>query len=292
MNSSINLVLDGNNILFRAYHVVKNKRLVDNIDASSIDHWFRMIKGYMDTFKPTDVYVTWDKKINKCGKNFRKELVDYKGTREIDETVMVRIHDTTNLIIEICNNLGIKTVLPYDLEGDDVIYFLVKKLEGDKVVVSGDKDLFQLVSHDTKVFYTNKNVLIDLDNFEEVVGIPIENYIDYKCILGDASDNIIGLKRYGPVKAKKLAIEQNWESLDEEQIKILELNRILIDLSFGPKNNSDEWESYEKQLLTEVSMDSVALQDICKSYDLGVVRGQIPFWKEFNMHKEFENLFF
>lgn len=290
MNSSINLILDGNNILHRAYHVIKNKKLVENVDTSSVEHWFRMVKGYKESFNPDNIYVTWDKRKNKDGKNFRKELVAYKANRVTDEIVSARIHSTTDVIITLCDNLGIKTILPNDLEGDDVIYFLSNNMEGKNVVVSGDKDLFQLVSKNTSVYNTNKNEIISLDNFEELVGIPHKNYIDYKCILGDPSDNISGLYKYGPIKAKRLAISENWGSLNDDQIKVLETNRILIDLSYGPKKNSGEWHSYEEQLKVEEKFSREEVLEICKLYDLQNLKKQILEWEMIYNKKELENL--
>lgn len=278
MNSS-NLILDGNNILYRAYHVVKNKRLVGDVDISSVEQWFRMVKGYKEAFDPTSVYVAWDKKTNPNGRNFRKDLIDYKGNREVDEVVTSRIHETTNFIINLCNKLGIRTILPYNLEGDDVIYFLTKELLGKNVVVSGDKDLFQLVSENVSVYNTNKNEIIDVENFEEKVGISREYYIDYKCILGDTSDNIFGLHKYGPVKAKKLALSKDWASLTEEQIKILETNRLLIDLSYGPNSSSDEWNSYRDQMKILYDYDEKGFFDICDNHDLKNLKKQAPIWE-------------
>lgn len=286
------LILDGNNILYKAYHVIKNKKLIEDVDVTSIEHFFRMVNSYVEKTNPSEIYFTWDKKLNKNGINFRKELVDYKGTREVDSTVLNRIYNTTNKIIEIVEALGSKTILPYSLEADDVIYFLSKTLEGNKIIVTGDKDLFQLVSEDTNIYYSNKNILLTLENFEEEVGISKDNFIDYKCILGDTSDNIKGLYKYGPSKSKKLAESKNWSILDDDQIKVLETNRILMDLSFGPKNNSDEWNSYKEQLEKSSSIfDKEKLSLIFKGLDIINYQKYIQFWESKNNDNILETWF-
>lgn len=293
-----NLILDGNNILFRAFYTIKNKKYVNDVDVTTVEKVFTMVKSYIKTTGADSVYVTWDNRLNKNGDNFRKQLIDYKGNRNTDQNVLADIYKSIELIEQAGNLLGFKFIYPYNLEADDVIHFLCNTLSGNKIIVSADKDLLQLINDDVSVYNTKTSTYITKYNFEETVGIPQEFFIDYKCILGDAGDNIGGLEKYGEVRSKKLAISQDWGSLTEDQLKIIERNRLLIDLTNGPKLSKDEWESYKSQLKfenEETTFDSKELSTLCDNWDLTILKKDIMEWtkliKEKNLLEEwFSNL--
>lgn len=287
-----NLILDGNNILFRAYYTVKNKKYINDVDVSSVEKFFTMIKSYAVKTNADNIYVTWDKRLNKDGINFRRELVDYKGTRNVDKTDLTNIYNAIDLIEELGSAMGFKFIYPYNLEADDVIYFLCNELHGQNIIISADKDLLQLVSDRVKILNTTTGTYITPENFETIVGVSIKDFVDYKCILGDSGDNISGIEKYGKVKSKKLAESKEWSLLTDDQLQIINRNRILMDLSYGPKNSEDEWKSYKSQLEKEESntFSETKVKELCELWELDGLKRTIIDWsriiKEKNLLEE------
>jgi DNA polymerase-1 len=136
------------------------------------------------------------------------------------------------------------------MEADDVIAFLCKHVPGLKTIVSTDNDMAQLITTDVQLYSPIKKITIDVHNFEQHYPVPLNRYLLYKSILGDASDNIAGIPGYGKVKAKRLA-----ESYDVEIHKLpadLQLqqkhNMHLMDLTQGLVEHPEERQCYEQQL--------------------------------------------
>lgn len=256
--------------------------MVNGVNITVVTQFLRMVKGYIESFKPNHVYIVWDKRLNPTGDNYRKELVDYKGHRNIEDDVRNEIFDAIDLIIELTQHLGIKNMYPWNLEADDVAAYLTTTLEGDKVVISSDRDLLQLASENTVVFNTTKNVKVTLENFEEFTGVPKECFVDYKAILGDKSDNVIGLDRYGEVKSKRLAISKEWDTLTTDQVDILKRNRKIMDLTKSIALSEGEIESYDTQLdeLVETNtFNESELRSMCDTYRLTAVTRDITSWR-------------
>lgn len=273
-----NLILDGNNILCRAYFTATSKGGNAN-DVTQM--FFTMVKSYAITNSATDVYLTWDKRLNPEPDNFRKKLIDYKGNRNVAKETQDDILENIDTISEIASTFGFRTILPYNLEADDVIYFLSKTLEGNNIIVSGDKDIYQLVDSNVSIYLTKNKRLLTQENFSEIVGVDLENFVDYKCILGDSGDNIVGLYKYGAVKSKKLAESKDWDSLVEDQMKVIERNRMLIDLSKASELSPGEWDSYNEQLNSELEnskFSTLKALDIINTIGLTKLKRDVHVW--------------
>jgi 5'-3' exonuclease len=103
--------------------------------------------------------------------------------------------------------LGVQQLEIDDIEADDVIGYLVGMLDPvPKVIVSGDKDMWQLVSPTTAVYWPTKKVYVTSDNFLEHASVPPYNYVLLRALKGDAdrSDNIKGIKGLGEKTIMKL----------------------------------------------------------------------------------------
>ncbi len=277
-----NLILDGNNILFRAYHILQSPHYVKEVNVSVVSQFLKMIKSYVELHNPQNVFLSFDKRINNGG-NFRKTHVAYKENRIFDPKINEDIFNCTTLIQNIAKGLGIKVILPWNLEADDVISYLVgdANLEGTNIIVTSDKDMFQLVSETTSVYNTTKNNLITLQNFEEQVGIKLENFLTYKCILGDRSDNVPGVPKYGEVKSKRLAESKDLSELSDEQLKIVETNKLILSLDKSYINSEGELESYQQQLeqSNTIEFDEPHIKELIKQYNLYSLAKDLPAWK-------------
>lgn len=284
-NHYTNLIVDGNNFLYRAFYTKSVPRMVDGINTTPIYKFMVMLRTVVAQFTPDNIYFTWDKRINPDTVNFRRELSEgYKDNRtETDDTRS--IHSYFPLLIELCNSLGIKTILPYDLEGDDVICYITNKTEGTNVIVSSDKDLLQLVSETTHQFLPNKQIIVNTDNFDLHAGCKLSAYVYYKAIMGDTSDNIKGLPGFGPVKSKILAERiynqpiDEIEELSQEYKNILAIGLDTVDLSRGISYRPNDLIHFEQQWNDNHSeFDRDQMEKLCHRYKFNDIIRQMGSW--------------
>lgn len=303
------LIIDGNNFMYRAYHTQGQPVYVNGINTVPIYRFLSMLKSIVDKFRPDEIMLTWDKRLSSGG-NFRKELVPYKEQRSDQESHTI-IHNYIAHIQPITDALGIQTIYPNLFEADDVISFLTKMDDHTNIIISSDKDLLQLVDDRTHVFLPSKKITITPDNFEEVVGIHSKAFVLYKCILGDVSDNIPGLEKYGPVRAKRLAeliynsgntvydilvyptssFNETKYNLSVEQVQILQRNIALMDLHYVHDELLIERESFTQQLQAESpSFSADRFRAFCYTFSLFTFIREIGTWTRlFDKHNKSAN---
>lgn len=276
LNSYQNIIIDGNNLLYRAFYTKKPTKIVNNLNVTTIEQFLYMLKAVCSRFKSQRVFLTWDKKLTPEKKNFRKELLAYKEQR-VDDDKKQELLDNISHIQKFMNLLGIKTIYPVSTEADDVIYHLSKKYKN-SIIISNDKDLLQLVDDGIDVYLSNKDIIINKNNFEENTGVKKELFILYKSIMGDVSDNVSGLYKYGPVRSKQLT-EKIWQNgvidfskagLEDEQIKVIERNLKVIDLSYFEKHCPEDQINFDQQIQEseKIMFESENLRELFKKYGL------------------------
>lgn len=292
------LILDCNNLLYRTFWLAKNKSLINsrNENVGGVYYFLNCVKAYVKQYQPDKIYAAWDKKLTWPSSNFRKELINgqYKGTRNY--TPFEGVHNYDDLIQQMLSNLNIKNIYPNIMEADDVIAWLCHNLEGEKIVVSTDKDLWQLVNSETKIFFPTGKKEINLDNFAKEAGVAKEHFLLYKCVLGDISDNVKGVEGFGKVKAKKIA-EFGINSLTVEQQEVVKTNLKISDLLYGYKHYPEEEICYKEQLeqLQEDSYDLDSFKDIISYLELDSILKSYNNWvntfeKKKNINKCIEDL--
>jgi len=293
MSQYNNLIIDGNNFLFRAFFTKRPDKMINGFNVIPIHQFLYMLKSVVDRFKPNEVFLTWDKKLQPTQPNFRKELCAYKEQREENYTIQ-QLFKTIPLIQEFVDALGIKTVYPSNLEGDDVISFLSKNSIGSTIIISSDQDLLQLVSENVHVFLPSKNLIVNLDNFQETTGVAKNQFILYKCVLGDKSDNIFGLDGYGPVKAKVLSEKlsnNDFSDVSDDQKLIIENNIKIMDLNYAETTYPEEIDFYKKQLEAQPSFDSNKLRTLFSTYEFHTFSRKFGEWNDlFNKSSNFDLL--
>jgi 5'-3' exonuclease len=290
------LIIDGNNFLFRAFFTKRPEKIIEGVNATAIHQFLHMFRTMVSRFEPKEVYLTWDKKLNPTKSNFRKELVPYKEHR-IENEHAERMFATIPIIQEFMDNLGVITVYPVNMEADDVIRFCAINDTKSTIIVSSDNDLFQLVTEEVHQYIPTKNIILTLENFEEVVSVKPEQYLGYKAILGDKSDNISGLSGHGPVKSKALAekisqiIECNNCTIQEAIVSDLNLedatvvcrNLRVMDLGYTEFEQPEEYEFYKEQVkCSDNSFNSDKVKELFSRF------GMHQFLREFgNWNKLF-----
>lgn len=280
------LLIDGNNALHRAHWIAKNTKTPltnsKGIETGSLFTFLKTIKSNASTFKSKKIYIAWDTKLTNQV-NFRKTLTEgtYKGTR--DHARNKEVYDSMTDILACTRALGIKNIFPGSLEADDVISWLCKTVEGKKIIISVDNDFAQLVSPDVIFYNPIKKISIDENNFEETFKLTPKEYVYYKAIVGDVSDNINGLEGFGKVKGLKLAkaFYANDEATIQPYKEQVAQNLKLVDLSYGIANNTSEVELYKQQYreLQSVSPNFDTFKEICTELEYNSILNNFGDWK-------------
>lgn len=203
------ILLDSNSIVHRAYHALPNLKSSKGMHTGAIFGFLTILLRLIKEQQPTHIAAAFDLK----GPTFRHNMYEaYKGTRKpMDEELREQIEPLKELL----RAMGIKIVSKEGYEADDILGTLAARFKGDTIIVTGDRDSFQLVSPSTKIFWTKKGVS-DIEIYDEARlmqdGFSVASYIDYKALRGDASDNIPGIAGVGEKTAKQLL--ETYGSLD------------------------------------------------------------------------------
>lgn len=221
-----------------------------NVDPAYI--FLTSVRKYVNMFSCKNVFSIWDKRLTRGIKNYRRlaKRVEYKGTRDEKKNAQVFSHEDKTT--ELLQCLGVKNMYPNILEADDVISWLSNEIPGKTVIVSVDQDMLQLIREDVMVYSPIKDVIIDHQNFEEIVGVPISQFLRYKSLMGDKSDNLPGLTKCGPKTAKKYVTNYPddqllVENLGQEKLEPYFFNKRMIDLKQGLIEHPEEEPVYSDQ---------------------------------------------
>ena len=206
------ILIDGNSLMFRSFYataytgnLMQNKQ---GLYTNALFGFCNMLNKVLEE-KYDAIFVAFD-----AGKaTFRhQQYSDYKGGRKpMPEEFKMQIP----YIKKYLDLLNIKRFETLDYEADDLIASVASlaKDEYDVKIITGDKDLLQLVGGNVKVFITRKGVAeleeFNEDNFKEKMGILPAQVTDYKGLIGDNSDNLSGIKGIGPKSACALLEKYN-----------------------------------------------------------------------------------
>lgn len=199
------LILDTNSLLNRAYYAIRGLTTQDGMPTGAIFGTLKLILDISAKVQPDRIFAAFDIK----KKNFRHDIFpEYKGHRKpMDEELAVQLEP----LKEILRLMGIAIVQKEGFEADDIIGTLTQTLVGEKTVVSGDKDLLQLIKDDTTVYLTKVGVSQldknDIKVLNEKGFRTVDEFVDYKGLRGDTSDNIPGVEGIGELTALKLIKE-------------------------------------------------------------------------------------
>lgn len=216
------LIIDGSNILTTAYYATK-KNMMKNEDGLYTNAVYVMTKKLLDLLsrsKPTHVAICWDE-----GRNtFRRKIYsDYKANRKETERELKEQFQTARQLFK---EIGIAQYSHPEIEADDCIGTIVTKWEQEKgkssLIVSNDKDLFQLLSDKTTQLMNKKGKEYNIrpEHLVQKFNVSAHQWVDCKALLGDASDNIpgcpgVGEKAAYPLIAEYYNLEKLYERLND-----------------------------------------------------------------------------
>ncbi len=202
------LVVDGTNSLYRAFFAIPGLRAPDGSPTNAAYGFVNMLSKVLREEAPDIAIVVFDAR----GKTFRHELyADYKAGRDAQpEDLSAQIP----LVRELVEAWRVPIVEVSGVEADDVIATLVARApeDADIAIVSTDKDLMQLVSERVTLLDGVKDRRITPAEVVERFGVGPDRILDLRALVGDASDNIPGVKGIGAKGAAKLIEE--WGDLD------------------------------------------------------------------------------
>lgn len=214
------LVIDAHAIIHRAYHAIPPLTTGRGIQVNALYGFFGILEKTVAKLRPTHVAICFDTPV----KTFRKELLTtYQHKRPpLEEGLKLQIP----LIKEAIDKAGIARLEKEGFEADDVIGTVVKKAAEQQFlsyILTGDKDIFQLVSKHVCVIMPKNGSDITLftpQEVEEKMGVPPQQITDYKALVGDSSDNYGGVKGIGPKTAISLlrqfhSIEEMYNHVDD-----------------------------------------------------------------------------
>ena len=253
------LLIDGHSLAFRAFFAlpVDSFQNREGQHTNAIHGFISMLINLLKAEKPTHIAVAFD--ISRY--SFRtREYPEYKGTRDATPPEFI---GQVPLLEEALHAMNIQTLSKEDFEADDILATLASRgaAEGFQVyVVSGDRDAIQMVTDDVTLLYPNARGVTELKRYDrdavfERYGIEPAQYPEIAALVGETSDNLIGIDKVGEKTAVKWiqkygtvdevvahadeitgVVGQNLRDQADRALRNRRLNRLLtdVDLPLGP----------------------------------------------------------
>ncbi len=231
------LLIDGNNLFHRAYHALPPLTDKTGENANAVFGFSNMILKAIDEVKPTYIACAFDTK----APTFRHvEFEAYKAQRVAPPP---DLYPQLPKVKAVLDAFGIKYFEMAGYEADDLLASLASKCQMSNVkcqivILSGDRDLLQIVDGDIKVQAPGWNLPAGRQGIKETTvygsaevkekyGVSPEQMVDWKAMVGDPSDNVPGIAGIGPKTASELIqkygnLENVFEHLDEIGVKVRE----------------------------------------------------------------------
>ena len=216
------MLIDGNSILYRAFYALPLLRTEKGF-SNAVFGFANILFKAIDLLKPSHVAVAFD--VSK--KTFRNDIfADYKKNRK---PMPEELREQIPIIKEMLKQMGICILEKEGLEGDDILGTIAHRFKLPVVIVTGDRDCFQLIDDSTYVCRTIKGVsdveMLDAKAIELEYGLKPHQIIDLKALAGDSSDNIPGVSGIGPKTATELlknytTVENVFNNIDKISEKI------------------------------------------------------------------------
>ena len=224
------ILVDGNNLLFRSYYATAyNGNFMNNskgFPTNAIFGFVNMMNKIIKEENPEYIIVAFDK-----GKTFRHE--EYQGYKDGRTETPKELKMQFPVAKQILTAMGIKYYEIDGFEADDIIGTFARYCDEEEdfigTIISSDKDLLQLISKDVdiKLLKQKDYIRYNENTFKKEWGIDPINVIDLKALMGDASDNIPGVKGVGEKTALKLlhdykTLDGIYENIDNIKGKLKE----------------------------------------------------------------------
>jgi len=217
------VLIDGNAIIHRAFHALPPLSTQDGTPTNAVYGFFMMLLKIVDDLKPEYLVVCFDKK----APTFRKQLYSgYQATRPKPSDDLIPQFEMVH------KTLDSAKITHFEVDGyeaDDLIGTIAKSAKEKNlqtIIVSGDRDLLQLVNSRVlmlaPIIGMTKMTLFDEAKVREKYGLEPWQIVDYKALVGDASDNYPGVTGIGPKTASGLL--SKYKTLEGVYENLIELS--------------------------------------------------------------------
>lgn len=279
------ILIDGNSLINRAFYGLPLLTNSSGEYCNAIFGFCNILIKLIAEQQPEYIAIAFD-----AGKHtFRHDIyAQYKGTRK---GMPAELAEQLPNLKKVLKAMNIFIIEKAEIEADDLIGSLSKKFDIDTIIVSGDKDLLQLIDNSTEVWLTKKGisdiVRMNEQTLQETMGLKPYQIVELKSLMGDASDNIPGVMGVGEKTA--LSLINTYDNLDNLYAHILEINGKLYE-----KLSDNKATAYISKKLatinTKVPLD-VELNDL--KYDFPFDNNVLELFKhfEFNSLVRKKNLF-
>jgi len=203
------IIIDGNSLINRAYYAMQRPMMTkDGLYTQGVYGFLNMLTKIKNDYESAYIVVTFDKK----APTFRHlEYEDYKaGRKKMPPELAMQLP----ILKEVLQAMNIKIIELEGYEADDLIGTIARTAEEkqlEPLIITGDKDALQLATDITKILITKKGIsefdIYDKNAMIEKYGFTPEQFIDFKGLMGDQSDNIPGIPGVGEKTAQKLILE-------------------------------------------------------------------------------------
>jgi DNA polymerase-1 len=274
------VLIDGNAMIHRAYHAMPALTNADGKTVNAVYGFFAMLLNILGDIKPEYLVVCFDR----SKPTIRQSM--YAGYHAHRPKMADDLHEQIEVLDRLLETLKVRTYALDGFEGDDLIGTLATKIpqelpDAEVIIVTGDRDLLQLVNDNVRVLMPitglTKTALFNAKAVEEKYGVHPRQFIDYKALIGDASDGYPGVAGIGPKTASQLLQQyQTFENLYEHLSELPE--------KYGVKLATDAEQAALAKKLATIITDAPIHLDITKCTVAGF---DLPALKE-----EFEKLGF
>ena len=281
------IIIDGNNLMFKSFYALPQLANFEGVVSNAVFGFTNMMIKIIKEVEPKYIAVTFDV----AKKNFRHEkFPEYKGTRK---PTPIELVNQFPIVKDLLKKMNICVVEQEGLEADDLMGCLSRSFKTKNIIVSGDRDAFQLINKNTSILFPKKGVsdtiLIDEDNIQEHFGVRSDQVVDLKSLMGDSSDNIPGVKGVGEKTA--LDLIQKYETLDNVYANIDEITGKLKEKLILNKDQAylsqylativtDKKLDYELEDFQYDKLFSKEVYDVFKKYQFNILLKKMDLFVE------------
>lgn len=298
------VLIDGNAIIHRAYHALPKSMAARSGEQTNAVYGFTTtIIKVLEDLNPDHIACSFDL----AGATFRHEhYADYKATRvKADQD----LYNQIPRVRQVVETMNIPIYEKESFEADDCLGTMVEQTKKEReagelevYIVSGDKDIYQLVNGNVFVYSLRKGLsqmqVVDHKTINEEYNLDPEDFIDLKALAGDPSDNIPGVPGIGPKTATALiqqfdTLEGLYQQIEETRNKIQETNKTQIPNPMGviaseakqssnlaiQQSNNEELENIAKTLNVKPRILSLLVEHRDQAFlsqKLATINRQVP----------------
>jgi DNA polymerase-1 len=276
-------LIDGNSYVYRAFYAIKSLSTSQGIPTNAVYGFTTMLLKIIREKRPDNLIISFDSPVPTERHRLYEE---YKAQRpETPEDLLEQLPHIRKIIS--CFKIEVFEVPGY--EADDILGTIALRAAGkgmDTFIVTGDKDMLQLVDERIKVYDPMKEKILDEEFVRKRYGVEPAKIIDFMALTGDPVDNIPGIKGVGEKTAKELLKEFDdiEDMLDHTEKIRKEKLRLLVSASADIVRLSKKLATIDRSVPIEIDMEKFHLKEpdwhaltlLFKELEFGSLLNRIP----------------